>query len=363
MKDSEILWWNGGGGIATRIGANPVLQTLLGTKPDIFVYGEALVYKVAQTPAIPGYNVILHKAKMNSHRRGLAVYFRKELSQVLSKDNSSKTYDIIWIRWKTCEKERILCFFYSPGSHHEEVKREKFYDDLRDGMDNYLKNTTVYMIGDSNARLGAFTEDRDIHGNLKSNKNKPLFLGFLNYSGMYLINNMYARGQPTYEKAEHKRSIIDFCLTNRLTDIKSFEVLPQILGASAQTSHKVLKLIVTTKTEQIRQTEAKKKKFRHCNNNALRMIKGDVARRIRLLTIIRGKSKDNIYKYDVLRRLYRNAKKRVIGYKRPQHRWITTSLSVKTMQEKIRLTNAKIRRGGRDVRLLVNTLTNQENQL
>ena len=37
-----VSWWNGGGKLIPRMKVNPVLKKYLETKPDIFVYGEAL---------------------------------------------------------------------------------------------------------------------------------------------------------------------------------------------------------------------------------------------------------------------------------------------------------------------------------
>ena len=48
-------------------------------------------------------------------------------------------------------------------------------------------------MGDSNARLGEYSEDKDIHGNTKNNKNKLLFMGFLQYTGIKLLNIIYEK--------------------------------------------------------------------------------------------------------------------------------------------------------------------------
>ena len=100
-------------------------------------------------------------------------------------------------------------------------------------------------MGDSNARLGSFSFDTDIHGRFISNDNKSLFLGFLKYSGAKYVNGHFARGVPTYEIPGKKKSIIDVCLTNVIHLIRSFSVLPNILGVSPQTCHKVLKTVIS----------------------------------------------------------------------------------------------------------------------
>ena len=65
---------------------------------------------------------------------------------------------------------------------------------------------------------------------IKTNINKPLFLGFLRYTGLICLNRVFARGQPTYEIVGRKKSIIDVCLVNHIGTVKTFKVLPQILG-------------------------------------------------------------------------------------------------------------------------------------
>ena len=97
---------------------NPVLLQFLETKPDIFVYGEALIYKRAKELKIVGYETIVHKAQNEGVRRGIVVFYREKYSSVITKARSSKKFDIVWLRMKTEQEERILCFFYAPGANH-----------------------------------------------------------------------------------------------------------------------------------------------------------------------------------------------------------------------------------------------------
>ena len=46
--------------------------------------------------------------------------------------------------------------------HHDEKCREEFYDELREGMDQHQREK-IYLFGDSNARLGEFSGDKDIN--------------------------------------------------------------------------------------------------------------------------------------------------------------------------------------------------------
>ena len=62
----------------------------------------------------------------------------------------------------------------------------------------------VYLLGDTNARLGSIVNDRDIKGNLVTNLNQPLLKEFLDYSGASLLNSIYFKGVPTYEIANKR---------------------------------------------------------------------------------------------------------------------------------------------------------------
>ena len=60
-------------------------------------------------------------------------------------------------------------------------------------------------MGDSNARLGEFSGDRDINGYIRTNKNKALLMGLLQYTGLKYLNRIYEMGKPTYEILREKR--------------------------------------------------------------------------------------------------------------------------------------------------------------
>ena len=97
------------------------------------------------------------------------------------------------------------------------------------------------MLGDSNARLGKFTNVRNIHGIHTKNDNCNLFSGFLEYSGLILLNKIHALGEPTYEILNERRSIIDYGLTNAKSIVNKLEILPTHLGAGPQTCHKIIR--------------------------------------------------------------------------------------------------------------------------
>ena len=69
---------------------------------------------------LPGYNMIIHKAQIENNRRGLVVYYKECHAHTITKDSSSKTFDILWLSNKTSIEEIIFGFFYAPGAHHTE---------------------------------------------------------------------------------------------------------------------------------------------------------------------------------------------------------------------------------------------------
>ena len=140
----------------------------------------------------------MHKANLKGLRRGIVIYYRNKYASVISKVSSSNKFDIIWLRIKSRHKEFMVAFFYAPGISHEEKQRVEFYDELRLGIEKFRKKE-IYLLGDSNARLGEFSGDCDIHGNTRSNKNKTLFMGLLEYTGLKYLNRIYEKGKPTYE--------------------------------------------------------------------------------------------------------------------------------------------------------------------
>ena len=105
-------------------------------------------------------------------------------------------------------------------------------------------------MGDSNARLGDYSGDKDINGHTMRNNNQALLLGMVEYTGMAYLNRIYARGEPTYEILGKKKSIIDVALANSLNQVKNFKIKPQILAANAQTYHKIITLTLKSMREE-----------------------------------------------------------------------------------------------------------------
>ena len=242
----KVCYWNGGGGLLKRLKVNPALRKLLDKRPDIFVYGESGM-STKRGLFLKDYIFIFHRSYIKAadkYRRGLVIFYLKKYQHFISKVYSSKIFDIVWIRVKFECEAVYFCFFYAPGSHLPEDVRLKFYHIFTAQYDKFSQKSKVFLMGDSNTRLGKVLNDMDIHGNHVSNKNKPLFLGFLDYSGLTLLNRKYSFGIPTYEVMNRKRSIIDFGMTNSDHLVENFEIIPTNFGVSPQTCHKVLELSI-----------------------------------------------------------------------------------------------------------------------
>ena len=90
-KDNFIIsWWNGGGKLVARPGVNPGLRKFLETTPDIFAYGEALVFRRTREINLQKYNCILHKSEKGTLRRGLALYHRNKINNITTKIHKSQ---------------------------------------------------------------------------------------------------------------------------------------------------------------------------------------------------------------------------------------------------------------------------------
>ena len=148
------------------------------------------------------------------------------------------------MRLVTSKQNIYFCFFYAPGDHHETSVRRSFYDFFIKAYDKFAPLGKVYLIGDTNARLGPFLNDVDINGRSVSNRNRNFLKSFLEYTGLAVLNKKYQFGVPTYEIYGKKRSIIDMCFTNSISSVIDFKVLPHFVGFSSQTCHKILQLTI-----------------------------------------------------------------------------------------------------------------------
>ena len=114
------------------------------------------------------------------------------------------------MRFKTAKENLHFCFFYAPGSHHPLQLRVQFYDIFTTKFKEFAAEGKVYLIGDTNARLGIALNDRNYKDQLITNSNKALLTEFLEYSGLVILNKVYCFAQPPDEIPNKRRSIIDF---------------------------------------------------------------------------------------------------------------------------------------------------------
>ena len=162
----------------------------------------------------------------------MIIFYREKYHNIISKVYSSKTFDIVWIRIVTKENPLFFCFFYAPGAHYPEDVRISFYENMSKSYTKIADKGRKYLLGDANARLGSLINDLNIHGIPIENKNKPLFMGFIEFCGITLLNKIYANGVPTYDIPNAKRSIIDMGMTNALITVSYFKVLSVNLGVT-----------------------------------------------------------------------------------------------------------------------------------
>ena len=238
----RFCWWNGGGKVKLRLATNPELKKFLAVKPDIFAYGESETTS-SHGLSINGYICYLHKSKLSTNgnfRRGMVIFYLTKYRFHLVKVYSSKIYDILWLRLKTRHEPLFFCFFYTPGAHHPLSVRTKFYDILCHQYSRFSPLGKVYLMGDTNARLGHLLNDRNLHGELITNSNQSLLLEFLQYSGLKILNSKFCLGVPTYEIINKKRSIIDLGLTNSIDTVQNFEVESKPFGINSQTCHRAI---------------------------------------------------------------------------------------------------------------------------
>ena len=63
---------------------------------------------------LDGYIAITHKAQKEGVRRGIVVFHKKRFASIVTKERSSKKFDILWIRMKSHQEERLFAFFMLP---------------------------------------------------------------------------------------------------------------------------------------------------------------------------------------------------------------------------------------------------------
>ena len=64
-------------------------------------------------------------------------------------------------------------------------------------------------------------------------------------------------------------------------------------------------------------------------------VKNEIARKCKILRLLRGTRQPSIYNYNVLRKLYHNAKVRCIGFSKRRSKKAPVPMSVKTVQAQV----------------------------
>ena len=313
----------GGGAVRRSLRINKELSQFLKQEPDIFVFGEAGP-PTKRGLFLPGYHILIHCAKTKESRlfrRGLVIFYREKHTQIISRGYVSKKFDIFWIRLYKTGLKLFFCFFYAPGSHHPSSVHTDFFAELQIGFEKYRGLGDIFMLGDCNVRLGPFLNDRNIHDKLFSSKNKPQFMGFLDYTGMHLLNKIYAFGEPTYEIKGRKKSIIDFAMAFSLNLVSDFKVLPYTMGASVQTCHKIIQLTLKISIEDLvierfdTNPPYERKMFKYCTYENLLKVRQRVYSKLRDIENIRSLIGKQMHpSYSALLKLYFSAKVKHIGY-------------------------------------------------
>ena len=188
-------------------------------------------------------------------------------------------------------------------------------------------------------------------------------MGFLEYSGVSLVNKQFSPGVPTYEIAGKKRSLIDVCLTNAIHHIRSFVVLPIILGVSPQTCHKAIKMVITNSLRVNPEPIANRvSAYRFCTFENLEKVRGLVATDIDDLIHIRKgyKSPVPFFNYKVLVKLYAKAKAKLLGFVKNRNQTEVPSQKILEFQHKIRLATALYLRDKSDLMLLRLQILNKQ---
>ena len=226
-----------------------------------------------------------------------------------------------------------------------------FYSALQERFDKFKELGKIFMLGDSNARLGSFLEDKDINGNPVSNKNKPLLLGFLDYTGLQVLNKVFAKGIATYEIINRKRSIIDICLTYSISLVRNFQILPFILGVDAQTCHKIFRLeLFLDNYQSISPAIPKIKRFKHCSFPNLEKVRDFVYSKLEDIKSIREQcGTPFLPTYKQFEKLYAMAKENILGYVEPKNcRSRPIGPKIRSLQKMIRKATADVYLGGSD---------------
>ena len=104
------------------------------------------------------------------------------------------------------------------------TQRARFYNFLETDLDNFQQKGDIFICGDFNAKMES------------SGDKNPDSVATAEFEGSALstlsnLNSIHAFSVPTYRNVTQRskigESVIDLCLTNNPTSVKSFQVLKQ----------------------------------------------------------------------------------------------------------------------------------------
>ena len=186
------------------------------------------------------------------------------------------------------------------------------------------------MIGDTNARLGSLLDDKNLRGQITTNPNKELFIEFLQYSGLIILNSIYCKGVPTYEIAGKKRSIIDLCLTNSPEIIHDFKVETTPFGVNSQTCHRALvTTIIINRAEKDSISVNRRIAYGRLSKKKQMRIVSEVSSKI-VEFQNNGKSPD----YFLLTEVFSTIKRKILGIRRTTRTTSPPSPAMRDLQQK-----------------------------
>ena len=75
----------------------------------------------------------------------------------------------------------IFLFFIPQALTTFSQSVERFYDNSKREFLKFASRGKVFLIGDTNARLGSLLDDKNSKGQITTNPNKELFMEFLQF--------------------------------------------------------------------------------------------------------------------------------------------------------------------------------------
>ena len=86
-------------------------------------------------------------------------------------------------------------------------------------------------------------------------------------------------------------------MTNNLSKVRNFTVYPQILGTNAQICHKIIEITLRVKQDHEGNTTEENQRFKYCSDESLTRVRNEVARKCKIIKLLRGTRELSIYNY------------------------------------------------------------------